>query len=403
MRVLRIIPTIDPEVGGPSNSAVNQAIAEAGAGVETTFVFTGDARSASSTAPARNRLEAAGVRTLMFPRPSGCSSQAGLWGISAPLTVWLARNVSRFDVVHLHYVWTMSTIIGAVLGSRARRPVVLTAHESLTRYDIDTASGSPFKRRLKLGLRRFLMRRVDVVVCASPLEARDSLTADDHGVVIYHPVVEQPRSAPAAEPSKPPFVVGYLGRLHPKKNVDVALRAIADLPGSRLVVCGDGDEQYRRRLRDLSVELGVDDRTDWRGHVDAGGRQAMFNECHVTVMPSTYECFGMAGAEAMAAGIPVVVTASTGIAAIVDQQKAGAVVAPGDADALHEALRSLADATVSERHAIRKRAIAAAAGSLSFAAYGSAIRDVYADLCPDHTFPDHPAPENTLERLTAAS
>ena len=335
----------------------------------------------------------------MFPRPRWCSHQAGLWGISAQLTIWAARNIRRFDVVHVHYVWTLSTVVGVFLGAVTRRPVVLTAHESLTRYDIDTASGSGLKRRLKLGLRRILIRHVDVVVCASPLERQDSLDPGESGVVIYHPVVEAPLAVARPEPPEPPFVIGYLGRLHPKKNVEIALRAVARLPTTRLVLCGDGDPTYREHLHALADRLGVSDRIVWRGHVDATGRDALFSECHVTVMPSAYECFGMAAAEAMAAGVPVIVSKTTGLAEVVSEFSAGGVVETGDADDLASCLRTM---MASSRSPLRSNAAAAAENRLSFDAYGEAIAATYrsalvSDLSPDPGPATPPRPDYSLE------
>lgn len=378
MRVLRVIPTIDPDVGGPSNSAVNAALAESRSGVQTTMVFTGDAGSLNSTAPARARLEAAGVRTLMFPRPALLSRQAGLWGVSPALTVWILRHVGRFEVVHIHYVWALTSVLAAFAGRRHRKLVVLTAHESLTRYDIDTASGSSFKRQLKLALRRIIMRRVDTVVCASALEQQDSLLPGEDGVVISHPVVETPRLAPVEEPAGGPFTVGYLGRLHPKKNVELLLRAMERLPATyRLVICGDGDPVYRDRLHDLASKAGLDDRVSWRGHVNADGRSALFREVHLLAMPSAYECFGMAAAEALASGVPVVVSDSTGLAPLIAEFDAGIVVPTGDVDALVAALARLAEEGRA-RQERRQAAVSATALRLSFEAYGNAIVQIYA-------------------------
>ncbi len=376
MRVLRVIPTIDPDVGGPSNSAVNAAIAESRAGAQTTMVFTGDASSETSTERARARLSASGVRTLMFPRPRLHSRQAGLWGVSPSLLAWIWRHVREFDVVHVHYVWALSTLGAVVFAKAAGRPVVLTAHESLTSYDINTASGSSLKRRAKLALRRLIMLRVNTVVCASELERSDSVQPGEHAVVIGHPVVEYPRSSPLPEPQVDTLTIGYLGRLHPKKNVDILLRALSAIPDARLIACGDGDPVYREELHALARELGVDARIDWRGHVDESGRAELFRDTHVVVMASAYECFGMAGAEALASGVPVVVTESTGLAPLVRAADAGAVVEAGNVHALARALTGLMD-DQSTRRSRRERALAASSSSFSFQAYGSAILDVY--------------------------
>lgn len=381
MKVLRVIPTLDPEMGGPQTTIVNAAIAEAQAQLETTIVFAGDKQSARSTAPARNRLEEVGVSTRMFPRASGVpSGAASRLGISRQMSVWLLRNVHRYDVIHVDYVWAMSTLLAAIAGSRAKRPVVLTAHESLTRFGIHCQSRSGAHVRTKLWLRGLLMRYVDLLVMTSEMEYADSVRPGEAATVIPHPVTSGPPATLVASTPIPPLTVGYIGRLHPKKNVDILLRAIAGLDTPvRLIVCGDGDPAYRSELRRLATVLAVDDHVEWRGHVDARGRAELFAESHVVAMPSAYECFGMAAAEAMTAGVPVIVSRSTGVAPVVEEYDCGKIVEAGDENSLGTALEDVAkDETW--RDGARVRSLKAAAENYDFGSYGTRISAAYAKL-----------------------
>lgn len=386
MKVLRVIPTLDPEMGGPQTTIVNAAIAESQVGLRPTIIFAGDERSAASTAPARARLDAAGVRTLMFPRTRWLpSSMVSRWGISRQMGVWLLRNARHYDVVHVDYVWAWSTLVAVIAGARARRPVVMTAHESLTSFGIEMRSGSADRKtklwmRAKLCLRRFLMRHIDVVVMTSEMEHADSIRPGERAVVIPHAVVSETPEKPLTEPPLPPLVVGYIGRLHPKKNIEVLLRAVAGQgTPTNVIVCGDGDPDYRNQLYRLADRLSLAARVEWRGHVDASGRADLFAQSHVVAMPSTYECFGMAAAEAMAAGVPVIVSKTTGVAPVVDAYECGRLVEAGEIDELRAAVASFAD-DASWRHQARINSLSAAAASYSYASYGERIAAVYAEL-----------------------
>jgi glycosyltransferase involved in cell wall biosynthesis len=381
VKVLRVIPTLDPEMGGPQTTIVNAAIAERRAWIEPTIIFTGDKRSVTSTAPARARLAAAGVRTLMFPRARGLSpSVVSRWGISRQMSVWLLRNVHRYDVVHVDYVWAWSTLVAVIAGSRARRPVVMTAHESLTSFDIETHSRSDSHRKAKLWMRGLLMRYIDLVVMTSDMEHADSIRPKERAVIIPHAVVADPPEEPLAEPPFPPFVVGYIGRLHPKKNLEVLLRAVAALTTStKVIVCGDGDPSYRAQLHQLADELSLTARVEWRGHVDAVGRADLFAQSHVVAMPSAYECFGMAAAEAMAAGVPVIVSKTTGVAPVVEKYECGKLVEAGDVDELRAALADIVD-DASWRRRARINSLRAASATYSYDSYGERMATVYADL-----------------------
>jgi len=389
VKVLRVIPTLDPEMGGPQTTIVNAAIAERRALLELTIVFTGDKRSVTSTAPARARLDAADVRTLMFPRARWLpSSMVSRWGISRQMSVWLLRNAHRYDVVHVDYVWAWSTLVAAIAGSRAGRPVVMTAHESLTRFGIETRSGSVNPRaklwmRAKLYMRGFLMHYIDLVVMTSDMERTDSIRPNERAVVIPHAVVADPPEKPLAEPSFPPLIVGYIGRLHPKKNLEVLLHAVAALETStKVIVCGDGEPTYRAQLHRLANELSLTAQVEWRGHVDATGRADLFAQSHVVAMPSAYECFGMAAAEAMAAGVPVIVSKTTGVAPVVEEYKCGKLVEAGDVDQLRAALADIAEDS-GWRCRARVNALRAAAATYSYTSYGERMAAIYAELLAD--------------------
>lgn len=301
------------------------------------------------------------------------------------MSVWLLRNVRRYDVVHVHYVWAWSTLIAAIAGTRARRPVVMTAHESLTRFNIERRSGSnnskaSLRTQAKLCMRTFLMRYIDTIVMTSDLEHADSSRPKEHAVIIPHAVVVDPQEEPATEPQFPPLIIGYIGRLHPKKNLEIILRAVAALEiPANVIVCGDGDPAYRAQLHQLASALSLTDRIEWRGQVDAAGRANLFAESHVVAMPSTYESFGMAAAEAMAAGVPVIVSRTTGVAPIVEKYECGKLVEAGDTNELCAALTDIAD-DANWRHQARINSLAAASAAYSYDSYAERIAAVYAEL-----------------------
>jgi glycosyltransferase involved in cell wall biosynthesis len=387
MKILRVIPALDPEVGGPQTTIVHAALAERQAGFEPTIVFTGDERSVKSTAPARARLNDVGVRTLMFPRARWLpQSIVSRWGISRQMSTWLLRNARHYDVIHIAYVWAWSTLIAAIAGSRAGRPVVMTAHESLTSFGIKTRSGSDSHNMAKLWMqakllmRRLLMRYINIIVMESEMERTDSMKPNERAVIIPPAVVADPPERPITEPPFPPLVVGYIGRLHPKKNIAVLLHAIAALDTSTtVIVCGDGEQSYRAQLHRLADQLSLTAQVEWRGHVDAVGRADLFAQSHVVAMPSTYECFGMAAAEAMAAGVPVIVSKTTGVAPVVGEYECGKLVEAGDVDDLRAALADIAS-DANWRHRARINSLRAASANYSYDSYAERTGAVYAEL-----------------------
>lgn len=311
----------------------------------------------------------------MFAQPRWCGELATRWGIGFRFVFSVIRDARKYDVIHVHYVWGVSPIAGIVAGRLWRRKVVMTPHESLTQFDTATSRTS-LRRTQKKAVRRLLLRGVDLVVCASELELRDSaLPKRVAGSVVPHPVVETSRVRP--RPPAMPLRVGFLGRLHPKKNVDVLLEATAMLPpGVELLVGGSGDDATLQSLQSAADRLGIVDRVRWLGFLDTGARERFFDEIHVLAMPSRYECFGMVAAEAMSASVPVVVTTSSGVAPNVVAGDAGEVVPPGDAKKLADAIRGLL-LPAGPSEALRERARLTAEAHYSFTAYGGRVRSLY--------------------------
>jgi len=161
------------------------------------------------------------------------------------------------------------------------------------------------------------------------------------GPIRYIPLgVDTSRFSPreASAPRSVP-VIAYVGRLEPYKGVDTLLRAVADRPGWRIELTGDGP--HRAHLEALASELGIADRVAFLGFAQDADLAERYRRADVIVVPSIpwpgwLEQFCRVAVEAMAAGVPVVASRSGAIPDVVAD--AGLLVTPGDADALRTAL-----------------------------------------------------------------
>lgn len=110
----------------------------------------------------------------------------------------------------------------------------------------------------------------------------------------------------------------FLGRLHPKKQVDVLLRAWARLrpQGWRLLIAGGGEREYERQLRQIAEQSGLEDSVHFLGIVEGEAKSALLAGSQLFLQPSLQENFGIAVAEALAHGLPVLTTRSTPWSAI---------------------------------------------------------------------------------------
>lgn len=129
-------------------------------------------------------------------------------------------------------------------------------------------------------------------------------------------------------------LVGYVGRLAPEKDVE-RLRAVADLPGVRVVVVGDGPSRasVAAALHGTGALL--------LGRLDGAELQTAYAVLDVFVHTGAHETFGQTLQEAMASRVPVVAPARGGPLDVVDHGRTGLLVPPDDAGALRTAVADL--------------------------------------------------------------
>lgn len=132
------------------------------------------------------------------------------------------------------------------------------------------------------------------------------------------------------------FVVMFAGVLRRIKAVDVAIRSLASLPDVHLAIAGSGPEEAA--LRALAERL-APGRAHFLGFLNQTRLKEAYAAADVLCLPSRFEAWGLVVNEAVAMGIPVVVSEACGVAAVINATGAGLTVPSEDPAALAEALR----------------------------------------------------------------
>ena len=192
------------------------------------------------------------------------------------------------------------------------------------------------------------------------------------------PDMFSPRSGQAKLPGRQ-LVLGYAGGLVPEKGVDLLLEAVADSKVGEwsLVIAGDGS--HRERLRDLSVNLGLDERIKFVGRMPSAQMPDFYRSLDVLALPSRTmpnwkEQFGRVLVEAMACGVPVLGSDSGEIPQVIGD--GGLVFPEGDVGALRGCLARLSSETAL-RATLSKRARERVLTHYTQRQIALATRDVY--------------------------
>lgn len=153
-----------------------------------------------------------------------------------------------------------------------------------------------------------------------------------------------------------------VGRMEPQKRLGLLLEAVAEIPagsGLRVELVGSGSD--RDRLETLAVELGVDDRVVFHGHISALARDALLDGAWLTVNASAREGWGLSVLEANARGVPALAYGVPGLRDAVHDGVTGWLVDPAErlAPMLARTLELLAEPDVAERYSVAAIAWAA--------------------------------------------
>jgi glycosyltransferase involved in cell wall biosynthesis len=379
LRVLHVIPSLSLWHGGPSRAMLGIERALADRLVAVTTVTTDDDGPGRRSPPDPAQPPPAGVSRVYFAKRSE------FYKLAPGMPFWLWRNVGNHDVVHIHALFSFSSIAAAWVARLRGVPYILRPLGTLTQYGL--TQRRPLLKGLSLrwlegpALRHAAAvhftseeERVEAQACGIPM----------HGEVIPLGIESPPACDPTLFRATFPDLrsdryVLYLSRLDPKKNLEGLLAAFARCagkwPGVRLVVAGDGAPTYVNSLKRLATDLEIDSRVVWVGHIDGSLKSSALAGAALFVLPSFSENFGIAAAEALMAGLPCILGEGVAIASQVVQAGAGWAVAP-DPSSIEAALVVAMDGR-DDRATMSEKARALALEKFSAQAMGANLLRLY--------------------------
>jgi glycosyltransferase involved in cell wall biosynthesis len=330
VKALHVIPSAAAVDGGPNFAVRALARGLVARGVEVTVATTNAAGDGLLDVPVDSPVIEDGVVYRYFAR-----TVPGSWKFSWPLTRWLWTHAGSYDVVHVHALFSYATIPGCRAAAHAPVPYVLRPLGTLSEWSLGHRRWK--KRPYYALLERSHLDMAAAIHVTSDAEAEDlaRLGYGERTRVIPLGVDVGHRPPVRARPeADQPLQLLFLSRLHPKKNIPLLLRALANSRASvELTIAGEGDARYRAELEAMAQALDLASRVRFVGHVDGDAKRRALADADCFILPSAHENFGIAVADALGAGLPVIVTPGVALAPQVAAAGAGLV-----ADATDEAL-----------------------------------------------------------------
>lgn len=314
---------------------------------------------------------------------------------------FILRHKISYTLIHANFF--MSGMVACALKARFRIPFAITFHalgyvRRIHQRDMDRF---PTER---LTIEEDIVRQADRIIAECPQDREDLISyyaaPPDKIAVIpcgfnpleFHPVDRQLARMMLNLPADA-FLLLQLGRMVPRKGVDNVIRSLRILAGSGiqarlLVVGGDKDcprleeDPEMRRLYDIAVEDGVEDKVIFAGRKNRDQLKYYYAAADVFVTTPWYEPFGITPLEAMACGRPVVGARVGGIQYSVQEGKTGFLVPPRDPEALADRIARLAgDARLAAR--MQKQALKRVHQQFTWNKVALMMHRVYGEmLCP---------------------
>ena len=341
MSRLLLVAHPSPDVYGSDRQLLETIDALTGAGWEAVVVLPahGPLVDLLSERGAQVEVFAFAVLRKSLLNPKGLL----LLSLQGPLSTWrLWRKIRRFRPAAV-YVNTITIPQWSLAARLAGVPVIVHVHEAEEDQHvlIRKAMAAPL----------LLAREVLVNSAAARRALADVAPRLDERITVVHNGIRGP--ADPAKPPRPrragdPARIALVGRLSPRKGIDVALEAVALLRRQHrdvdLLVCGtvfSGYEWYEDELRARAAQPGL------AGHVELAGyvhpTWPVLADSDVVLVPSRVEPFGNAAVEGLLARRPVVASDVQGLAEVIVPDRTGILVPPDDAPALAAAIATLLD------------------------------------------------------------
>jgi glycosyltransferase involved in cell wall biosynthesis len=349
VRVLHVIPSVAPRYGGPSRAVIEMCRALRGRGVDT-LIATTDADGGGRLAVDLGQPTLySNVPAILFPR-----QWSEAYKYSWPLARWLESHVADFEVVHIHAVFSHACLAAAKACRKKGVPYIVRPLGTLDPWSLKQKSA---KKKLlwHLSVKRMLDGASAIQYTALPEQklAEESLGLG-RGVVVPLGIemdsiggngdVGTPQSVYPSSNNHPYVLV--LSRLHPKKGLELLLPAFLSLAKQsefaewKLVLAGDGDAEYVSLLRGLAEREGLSERVVFAGWLQGEQKRVMLQRASLLALTSYQENFGLCVVEAMACGVPVIISPHVNLAPEVEEAGAGWVT-PLEVGALESTLAEI--------------------------------------------------------------
>jgi glycosyltransferase involved in cell wall biosynthesis len=346
MRILQIIPSISLVYGGPSQMVLGLSAALAKQGIDVTIITTnsnGDIGQTPLDVPLNQPIQQDGYNIIYFP-----CSPCRRYKFSLSLLQWLNNHIKEFDLAHIHAIFSPVTTAAATIARYHHIPYIMRPCGMLDPADLRKkkqlkqiyaaflekpnlagAAAIHFtsKQEAKISERfgistNKLSKTQDLIIPLGVTNFTDKLSVNSEQLPVNNQF-----NLNSGDSQIPQIL--FMSRIEPKKGLNLLIPALEKIITQGIkfnfILAGSNpqDADYESKIKELIADSPLAKQTKITGFVTGETKAYLLQNADLFVLPSYYENFGIAVAEAMAAGTPVVVSNQVHIWEDIQQAEAG--------------------------------------------------------------------------------
>lgn len=277
------------------------------------------------------------------------------------LFFWLVKNIELYNLIHIHCVFNLFSLQACLLSKYYNIPNIVSPHGALDPFCLFFKWWKKYPYLFLF--ERFNLKNASLIHVTSNIESKSISKLGFSSKIFNIPLcVNIPNQTYRNSDSK--FLkLLFISRLEPIKGLPILFNAISIINKTsnisvNLKIIGNGEPKYQSELMKLANKLGISSQIIFMGFLNENEISNEFLDCHIFVLPSFHENFSLVTAEALAHGVPVIISDQVGIASDVFDSNAGDVISANSPQCLSRSISKYADPLVRAKASIQARKLA---------------------------------------------
>ncbi|WP_019508566.1 glycosyltransferase [Pleurocapsa sp. PCC 7319] len=334
MKVLHVIPSLSPTLGGPTQVALQIVKSLRHQGIDAEIVTTNYDETKLLDVPLNQCVEYQDVPVWFLPAFPHPFKE---YIFSSALTRWLWQNIDRYDILDNHYLFSYASTCAGAIARCQKVPYTVRTQGQLSSWALKQSS---LKKQFYTAIiERHNLNQAAAIHCTTLEEVEDLKKFGIKTPTITLPLgVDPPEQISSASAElhnlynipQEKLIILFLSRLHYKKRPNLLINSlnkiVAQNNNFHLIMAGSGEADYLNYLQKLVHKHQLTNHITFTGFITGRNKHLLLQGSDIFVLPSYSENFGIAVAEAMVAGLPVIITPGVQIAPEIATADAGIII-----------------------------------------------------------------------------